>query len=144
VQLHAVQQLQDIGLGYNSGAQLGSGNAATVASGNLNSYYSLTVDGTGTMDFKGYQSPSAGAGGPIEVAQTGSGNVYAALWEVPPATSIHGTGGGADTYEGFFTFKTDGEVDFTAVVPEPSTYALFGGGFLALVIARRKFHSLAA
>ena len=60
VQLHVVQQLEDIGIGYNGGSQLGSHNAATVGSGDANSYYSITVDGTDTMDYKGFESPATG------------------------------------------------------------------------------------
>lgn len=131
-----------IGAGYNGGTQAGSGNAATVPAGNGASYYSQTVDGTGTMDYKGAQSPAAGAGGALEGSQNGSGNVYEALWTVPPTVS-RSNPGVPDTYDGYFTFQPNGEVDFTAAgnaVPEPSTIGLMvaGLGFVANMARRQR------
>ncbi len=133
------QAITVIGAGYNTGVQLGSGNAATVSAGDPNSYYSQAVDGTGTMNYKASQNSAAGAGGLLEGAQDGSGNVYLALWEVPPTVS-RSNPGVADTYEGYFTFQTDGEVDFTAAsaAPEPSTYALLIGSAAGAWAMRRK------
>jgi hypothetical protein len=62
------------------------------------------------------------------------------LWEVPVT--------GSDTYEGYFTFQTDGEVDFTTAavvaVPEPATYGLLAGAGLLAVAKRRQFRSRSA
>jgi hypothetical protein len=55
---------------------------------------------------------------------------------------------GVDVYEGFFTFKTDGEIDFTtatvSAVPEPATYGLLAGLGLLAVAMRRQFRSMIA
>jgi hypothetical protein len=139
------QIIGDMGSGYNGGSQLGGGNAATVPSGNALSYSSLALDGTGTMSYNGGQSVGTAAGGPLEGVQNGSGNVYEALWEVPPTVS-RSNPGTPDTYEGYFTFQPDGEVDFTtaSAVPEPSTYVLLlATGVFALTF-RRQIRSLIA
>jgi len=143
-----VQQLADIGLGYNSGTQLGTGNAATVSASSTFSYLALAVDNTGTMTYNGSQSPAAGAGGSLEGSQNGSGAVYEALWEVPPSIS-HSNPGSPDTYEGYFTFFANGEVDFTtspsvSPVPEPSTYGMIAGFGLLAVAMRRQIRLLVA
>jgi hypothetical protein len=120
------QIVGDIGQGYDSpnGTQLGSGNAAIVSSGNTLSYSTLTIDGTGAMSYNATQTITAGAGGPIEGVQTGSGNVYEALWKVNPLPNARSAPN--DVYEGYFTFQPDGEVDFTGTssVIQPSTNLL--------------------
>jgi hypothetical protein len=139
------QILQNIGLGYNGGTQLGTGNAATVSAGNSLSYSSTAVDGTGTMNYKGGQATTPGAGGNLEGAQSGSGAVYEALWEVPPSIS-RSNPGAPDVFEGYFTFLADGEVDFTtspsvSPVPEPATYGMIAGAGLLALAMRRQIRS---
>jgi hypothetical protein len=80
-------------------------------------------------------------GGSIETTQndTGAANAYEALWQVPT------DGPPADTYLGYFTFRPDGEVDYTAApVPEPTTYGLIAGLGLLAAAARRPFGSRTA
>jgi hypothetical protein len=133
-------EVGQIGTGYNNGTQIGTANAASVASGAAGSYQLIGVDGSGTLDYQN-QSTVPGNGGAIEAVQSGAGNVYSALWAVPSTLASQ-----SDTYEGYFTFQTDGEVDFTAAsaVPEPSTYGLIAGlGLLALAF-RRQLRSVVA
>lgn len=118
-----------------------SANAEEYSSSDAHSYQAEGEAAATTpniISYKGSQNTVAGAGGLIESLQTGSGNIYEALWEVPP------TGAGSDTYEGYFTFKPDGEVDFTttaAAVPEvPATGMIAGVGML-VAAARRQFAS---
>ena len=131
------QRIGNIGLGYNSGTVVtGFNNATTVAGGNTDSYQTQgqeSVSQTGRIDFGLNQNINASKGGNIETVQNGSADVYEALWEVP----VSGT---ADTYEGYFTFQPNGEVDFTSVssVPEPSTYALLLSTGLGALAMRRK------
>jgi hypothetical protein len=94
------------------------------------------------LDYKN-QLVTDSNGGNIESLQSGSGDVYSALWAVPSTQA-----NASDTYEGYFTFKSDGEVDFTAAglsaVPEPSTYGLIAGlGLLGLAF-RRQLRSVIA
>jgi len=115
----------------------GSGaNAVSYPSGDSYSYQTQGQGpGTpGVINYGGSQNTGANFGGVLESAVDGSANVYEALWEVP----VSGTGG-SDTYEGYFTFQPDGEVDFTTTaVPEPSTYVLLGvTGVLALAFRRQ-------
>jgi len=151
-QLNAVDQgktvndIAGIGAGGLTGTPLTGGEAgstAVVASGGSHSYQT-EAEASGTLPnlitFQGTQSISAGQGGAIESLQTGSANIYEALWEVP----ISGVGG--DVFEGYFTFQPDGEVDFTTAtsVPEPSTYVLLlGTGALAFAFRRRLGHLFA-
>jgi hypothetical protein len=118
----------------------GSGaNAVSYPPADADSYQSQGQDPANhnTIDYGGNQSASTGAGGKMELLQTGSANIYEALWEVPVS------GNGSDTYLGFFTFQTDGEVEFTAV-PEPATYGLLAGLGLLAVAVRRQFRALTA
>lgn len=118
-------------------------------SGDAESYQKIAESGTAnnsqkeTINYVGSQLITGGSGGVIEGLQTDSGNVYEALWEVPEGTA----GSGGDTYEGYFTFQNDGEVDFTtavSAVPEPATYAMFGAvGMLGLAM-RRQIRSMIA
>jgi len=140
VQAKVDSYLGYIGAGYNLGSQVGSLNAATVASGNGDSYYSQTVAG-GAMNYQTIESINE----PLEGVQPASpaGNVYEALWEVQPSTKGI-VGGPPDTYEGYFTFQTDGEVDYTSAVPEPSTYVLLALGGMFTLAFRRQLRSLIA
>jgi hypothetical protein len=122
----------------------GSGNNAVYySSGDANSYQSQGQDpaNPNTIDYDGNQSTANGAGGKIELQQSGSADIYEALWEVPTTES-----GNSDTYEGYFTFQTDGEVDFTTVatVPEPSTYVLLVVTGVFALAFRRPLRSLLA
>jgi hypothetical protein len=111
------------------------------------------VDINSVLDYQN-QPVTAGAGGAIEGIQAGSGSIYEALWEVPAENPGVGRSGptpsAPDTYEGYFTFQSDGEVDFTAAgvsaVPEPSTYAdcLIAAVSLLALACRRQFRSTTA
>ncbi len=122
-----VNLIAGIGNGGLTGTALtggAAGSTAVVASGNSLSYQieaEASASLPNVISFQGTQGISSGQGGNIENLQNGSGSVYEALWEVPV------TGTGSDTFEGYFTFQPDGEVDFTTTataVPEPSTYLL--------------------
>jgi hypothetical protein len=135
--------LKNIGdtAGQNAASSSFGGNGLQIPDANSLSYASQITGGT----YGSSQSLGAGNGstalGTIEASPSG-GTVYEALWEVPTGNSVSGAG---DTYEGYFTFKSDGEVDFTEVaVPEPSTYGLIAGlGLLGLAF-RRQLRALTA
>jgi len=136
----------------NIGAEIsGSASSLTQLSGsgaNANYYpssdsYSYQTQGQGpgtpaVISYGGNQNTGVNFGGVLESLQPASGAVYEALEEVPVSGS-----GGSDTYEGYFTFQADGEVDFTAV-PEPGTYGLLGGLGLLVMAVRRQFRSRSA
>ena len=120
----------------------GSGvNAQSYPSGD-NYSYQTQGEGAGTPNIITYnatQPTAAPAGGAMESTMNGSATIYEALWEVP----VSGTG--SDTYEGYFTFQTDGEVDFTTTaVPEPSTYILLALTGLGALAFRRQLRALIA
>jgi hypothetical protein len=138
--------IQQIGQGA-SASPIGTGGtftstanqgAGAQADGNANSYYSLIQDGAGQVDYQAYQSAS----NPSALEATpSSGTVFEALWEVPLS------GNGSDTYEGYFSFQQNGELDFTAApasVPEPSTWAMLAGAGLIAVVLRRQRRSQTA
>jgi len=142
-------KIGNIGTGYNGGTAVsGFANAATVPGVASTSSFSYqgqaeqnTGTGTATINFAS-ENIAASKGGVIESAQNGSGNVYEALWDIP-ANDV----GGAPVYDGFFTFKADGEVDYTqapSAVPEPATYGMFAGIGLAALAMRRQIRSLIA
>ncbi len=135
-----VNLIAGIGAGGLAGTPLTggqSGSTAVVPSGNAHSYQveaESSASLPNVITYQATQGISSGQGGNLETLQTGSGDVYQALWEVPV------TGTGSDIFEGYFTFQPDGEVDFTTAtsVPEPSTYVLLlGTGALAFVFRRR-------
>jgi hypothetical protein len=139
----AINNIGSLTTGSPAATLTGSGvNAVSYPSANANSYQSQGQDSgnPSEIDFGGSQSTASGAGGVIESQVNGSANVYEALWEVP----VKGTG--SDTYEGYFTFQTDGEVDFTTAavvaVPEPAVYGLLAGVGLMAVAMRRQVRSL--
>jgi hypothetical protein len=123
----------------------GSGvNAQSYPSGD-NYSYQTQGQGPGTPNIITYgatQPTAAPAGGVLEIPKPSTGSSYLALEEVPVLTT------GADVYEGFFTFKSDGEIDFTtatvSAVPEPATYGLLAGLGLLAVAMRRQFRSMIA
>lgn len=139
-------RINNIGLGGDAGTSDGLG-AATVPSGTSGNSYqaqgeqsaAVGASGQATINFGGDVNVAASKGGPIEGIQNGSAPVYEALWAMP----VSGT---SDTYLGYFTFLSSGQVNFTSAsaVPEPSTYALlvvtgiFGWTF------RRQIRSLTA
>ena len=133
-------RIANIGTGADGGTILASGEATVPGSTGGNSYQAqgeqstaAGASGQGTINFGGDENIAASKGGNIESFQNGSGPVYEALWEVPAA-------GTSDTYLGYFTFNTSGQVDFTSgtTVPEPSPYALFAAtGLLALAFRRQ-------
>jgi hypothetical protein len=137
-------KIDDIGKGYNTGTPVsGYNNAATVTGAASTSSFSYqgqaemnTGTGTGIINYAS-ENLVASRGGPIESIQDGTGNVYEALWDIP-ASDV----GGAPSYEGYFTFQTDGEVDFTSAsvtaAPEPSSYALLLTTGLGAWAMRRK------
>jgi len=76
-------------------------------------------------------------GGTIEAVLTGAANVVD-LYQL-------NVDGGAGTLLGAFRITSNGTIQFSqnvsnfSSVPEPSTYALFGGGLIALVLLRRAY-----
>jgi hypothetical protein len=134
-------KIGDIGLGYNGGTPVaGYGNATTVVGATSGNSYQAQAEqnggsGTATINYAS-ESLSLSKGGNIESIQDGSANVYEALWDIP----VTGT---APTYDGYFTFQTDGEVDFTSVTatPEPSSYVLLLTTGLGAWAMRRKIRS---
>jgi hypothetical protein len=116
--------IDNIGADATAGAPDGSGAATVTGATSGFSYQAQGEENTSTLgqtaiNFGSTQNINASKGGAIEIVQSGAGAVYAALWEVPP------TGSGSDTYLGFLTFQTDGEVDYTSagtVVVQPRPY----------------------
>jgi hypothetical protein len=143
-QANTAEAITLIGQETTTGTTLpGSGNnAVSYSSGDANSYQQQGQDpaNPSTIDYGGSQLTTTGQGGKLELQQSGSANIYEALWEVP----VSGTG--SDTYEGYFTFQPDGEIDFTTptAVPEPSTYALLAVTGVCAVLFRRQFRRLIA
>ena len=85
-----------------------------VGSGAAYSYQSLAApaEQPSVINFLGENTARA-AGGLLESVTTNN-TVYSALWRVPVS------GGGSDTYLGYFTFNgATGELDYTADVPIP-------------------------
>jgi len=129
----------DIALGYGSGTPVvGYNNTAVVTGGTSGNSYQAQAEqnsgsGTGTINYA-TESLTASKGGDIEQIQSGAGNVYEALWDIPASDA----GEGPPVYEGYLTFQTDGEVDFTSSVPEPSTYTLLLSTGLGAWALRRK------
>jgi hypothetical protein len=140
-----VTDIENIGAGGNAGTSVASG-AATVTGATTGDSYQAQGEQntatTGTINFGSHENVAvASKGGNIESIQNGSGAVYEALWEVP----VSGTG--SDTYLGYLTFDTDGEVDYTSAVsavPEPSTYGALASSGLLVLALRRQFRSLIA
>jgi hypothetical protein len=122
--------------------------AAKLAAANAFSYQqqgqsSTTASGQGSITYGNNISLNANNGGATEYVQSGSGDVYEALWEVPASDTV----GGSDVYEGYLTFKPSGEVDFTSAVsavPEPSTYGAFAAAGLLALALRRQIRSVIA
>jgi hypothetical protein len=140
-----VTDIENIGAGGNAGTSVASG-AATVTGATTGDSYQAQGEQntatTGTINFGSHENVAvASKGGNIESIQGGGGAVYEALWEVP----VSGTG--SDTYLGYLTFDTDGEVDYTSAVsavPEPSTYGALAASGLLVLALRRQFRSLIA
>jgi hypothetical protein len=140
--------VNNIGLGASGGNvttanSLDSGNRiVSVSSGQTDSYQSQgTYNSGNTINYDNSVNTVSGAGGSMENVGNGTSATYSALWEQTP-----GGASSTDVYLGYFTFDTDGEVDFTSInsVPEPSTYGLIAGvGLLALAF-RRQLRSLTA
>jgi PEP-CTERM motif len=119
----------------------------TAANAGSYDYFADNGGGSTVINFGGTQTLGTA---PIEsTANDGGGSLtaagsYASLWEIPALST-----GLSDTYLGYFTFQSDGELDYTGVnavvaVPEPSTYGLLAAtGLLALAL-RRQFRSLLA
>ena len=142
--------VNNIGLGASGGNvttanSLDSGNRiVSVSSGQTDSYQSQgTYNSGNTINYNNSVNTVSGAGGSMENVGNGTSATYSALWEQTP-----GLPSGTDVYLGYFTFDTDGEVDFTSInaspVPEPSTYGLIAGLGLLALIFRRQFRSLTA
>jgi hypothetical protein len=137
-----VNDIAGIGAGAVAGTAFSGGTAgstALVASGGTHSYQTeaeASVALPAVISYQGSQSTGSGA---IESSQTGGGDVYEALWEVPLTP-------GSPVFEGYFTFAPSGEVDYTTVstVPEPSTYALLAATGLLAWVFRRQVRSLIA
>jgi hypothetical protein len=139
-----VTDIENIGAGGNAGTSVAAGAATVTGAVSGDSYQAQgeqNTSTTGTINFGSHENVATTKGGPIESIQGGSGAVYEALWEVPA------TGLGSDTYLGYLTFDTDGEVDYTSAVsavPEPSTYGALAASGLLVLALRRQFRSLIA
>jgi hypothetical protein len=139
-----VTDIENIGAGGNAGTSAGAG-AATVTGATTGDSYQAQGEQnntvTSTINFGSHENVAGSKGGPLESIQGGGGAVYEALWEVPVS------GLGSDTYLGYLTFDTDGEVDYTSAVsavPEPSTYGALASSGLLVLALRRQFRSLIA
>jgi hypothetical protein len=117
-------------------------NSATLTDGDSESYHSLGEQNSGgqaqVINWGNNFSLTAANGGNIETKNTGS-TVYEALWDIPASDA----GEGSPVYLGYFTFRADGEVDFSAV-PEPSTYGVLAAAGLLALALRRQFCSFTA
>jgi hypothetical protein len=121
-------RIANIGVGANAGTILGFGEATVPGSTTGNSYQaqaeqSSAQEAQSIVNFAGDENITASKGSNIESVQDGSGTVYEALWKVP----VSGT---PDTYLGYFSFKTSGEVDFTsagAVAESPALNIVLSG-----------------
>jgi hypothetical protein len=141
-----VTAIDNIGAGATAGTSAGLNAATLSASTSGNSYQAqgeqnTTGAGQAAINFGSTQNINPSKGGVIESIQNGSAPTYEALWEAPA------TGGGSDTYLGYFTLTPAGAVDFTAapaVVPEPSTYVLLLATGAFGLIFRRRIRSLIA
>jgi hypothetical protein len=124
-----------------------TGKAWVSAAGNANGFQlqGQAPSNPALINFNGH-IPVQGTQEPLELAQTGSVSLYSALWAVPTGS---GSAPNSDLL-GYFTYKPDGEVDFSTVfaavapVPEPATYAFFAGLGLLGLVARRQLRALAA
>jgi hypothetical protein len=112
-------RIANIGAGANGGTILAQGEAIVTGATSGDSYQaqaeqSSAQEAQSIVNYAGDENIAASKGSNIESIQSGGGAVYAALWEVP----VTGT---ADTYLGYFTFNTSGEVDYTpaSVVSQP-------------------------
>jgi len=85
---------------------------------------------------------SYGNFGPIEAVISSTSSNVIDLYELVPQTGSTHTGG---VFLGAFQLSSNGTLMFSSnannfsSVPEPSTYALFGGGLIALVLLRRAY-----
>jgi hypothetical protein len=146
--------IASIGAGATAGTQLandvlGNSVAAVAASVSGNSYQAQAAAGPtaanqAVINYQGQLNVTTPSkGGAIESIMGGT-TVYEALWAQPA-----GNGTSGDSYLGYFTFDSNGEVDYTsanyvAPVPEASTYGLIAGlGLLGLAL-RRQFRTLVA
>jgi hypothetical protein len=147
-QITTANDITSIGLeSKNNGTTLGpssTSQAVYYSSGDPESYQKIAESGTAnqaqknTINYGGSQLTTSGSGGVIEQQNNGSANIYEALWEVPEGSA----GSGGDTFEGYFTYQPDGEVDFTTTAaPEPSTYALLVLTGLAGFVMRRQIRA---
>ena len=122
-------RIANIGAGAIAGTVLGPGESTVPGSTTGDSYQaqaeqSSAQEAQSIVNFAGGENIAASKGSNIESVQDGSGTVYEALWKVPVA-------GTPDTYIGYFSFKTSGEVDFTSagtVVAEPPTLSIVANG----------------
>jgi hypothetical protein len=137
-----VTAIDNIGAGATAGTSDGVGAALVAAATSGNSYQAqgeqnTSLAGVQVINFGSSQNVNGTPPKLIEGTQNGTGNIYEALWEVPQL------GDGSDTYLGYFTFQTDGEVDFTAV-PEPGLYGVLAAGGLLVLAMRRQLASFVA
>jgi hypothetical protein len=109
------------------GAGFGGNTSYTPSSGDANSWYQQTINGSGNAQFvNAYNNPNS----PTPANFT-SGSV--------PADFYAAKGDGTDPVQlGTFNFSSQGTLTFGAV-PEPSTCMLGGLGLLAFALSRRIF-----
>ena len=147
-------KIANIGAGANAQAAFTANGyqAATVTAATAGNSYQAQAESAATsageakINYGGYASLLDGN---LE-AISGGVTQYLNLWSQPTDDGANPGGGvplGPDAFLGYFTFKSNGEVDYTSelsAVPEPSTYGLIAGlGLLALAL-RRQFRTLAA
>ena len=91
----------------------------------------------GGASFTNFVSPTLGIEQAFGGSQTVGGNTVVGaldLYRVLNPSSGSTTG----TYEGTITLNSSGTLGAVGAVPEPSTYALFGLGAVALMAFRRR------
>jgi hypothetical protein len=121
-------RIANIGTGANAGTVIVPGESTVPGATTGDSYQaqaeqSSAQESQSIVNFAGDENITASKGSNIESVQDGSGTVYEALWKVPVA-------GTPDTYIGYFSFKTSGEVDFTsagAVAEAPALNIVLSG-----------------
>lgn len=109
---------------YNSAATVGG------VAVDSNKGWTALMNPTSTSEF-----PTKSGINPVSTIDS-TGTIYEDLWKVAP--------GGADTYEGYFTFNYNADsLSFTganvAPVPEPTTYGMLAGAGLLIVGLRNQF-----
>jgi hypothetical protein len=128
-------RIANIGSGADGGNILAQGQATVIGGTSGDSYQaqaeqSSAQEAQSIVDFAGDENIAPTKGSNIEIIQSGSGPTYSALWEVP----VTGT---PDTYLGYFTFQTSGEVDYTSAlgaVSQPPSLTIAPNGANSVIV----------